>query len=109
MTTLYCAGALIDAFKPIFPAYVFGVYLMGVGTGSMQTSATAVLSHFEDGPLMTLVYSNMALGSVISPFIIGAFLQYDIGWHVGVFLWIFDMSHLPNSTISGSLSDLQQH
>ncbi|TIB72758.1 glycoside hydrolase family 16 protein [Wallemia mellicola] len=81
MTTLYCAGALIDAFKPIFPAYVFGVYLMGVGTGSMQTSATAVLSHFEDGPLMTLVYSNMALGSVISPFIIGAFLQYDIGWH----------------------------
>lgn len=44
----------------------------------MQTSATAVLSHFENGPLMTLVYCNMGLGSLISPFIIGAFIEKDI-------------------------------
>ncbi|TIB06414.1 hypothetical protein E3P96_00477 [Wallemia ichthyophaga] len=81
MTVLYCTGALIDAFRPpVFPAYVFGVYLLGVGTGSMQTSATVVLSHFEDGPLMSLIYANMALGSVLSPFVIGAFLQHDIDW-----------------------------
>ncbi|CAE7060503.1 unnamed protein product [Rhizoctonia solani] len=73
-------GALLISFAPPFPLVVVGLCLMGFGAGFYEACLTSVISHFEDGRLMNIIYAFAGLGALVSPFVIGALTQANAPW-----------------------------
>ncbi|CAE6506612.1 unnamed protein product [Rhizoctonia solani] len=89
----YASGSLLATFTPPFPAVMIGLVLMGLGGGLYDTSLTSVVSHFESTKLLNIFYSFFGLGSLVSPFTIGALAKTGISW--SVFYWVpFSLSVL---------------
>lgn len=77
--------------------------MQGVGSGILDASATSVLALIASSSVLSRVYASFSFGSVsvfirksitdilkmISPFIIGAFSQYNLTWHVSVTSFLF--------------------
>ncbi|TIC22103.1 MFS general substrate transporter [Wallemia mellicola] len=76
----YAAGSLIGTFKPPFAALMVSLILTGFGGGLLDTAATSVIVHFEDGPLITLAYSFFSIGAMSSPFLVGGLRENDSPW-----------------------------
>lgn len=47
-----------------------------------DASLTTVMSHEEDGVGMALLYAMFGLGAMVSPIVIGSFVDNDIPWNV---------------------------
>ncbi|TIA70920.1 hypothetical protein E3P89_02387 [Wallemia ichthyophaga] len=74
---IYSLGSLIGTFRPPFGALMVSFILTGFGGGLLDTAATSVIVHFEDGPLLTVTYSFFSLGSMASPFLVGGLQSGD--------------------------------
>ncbi|TIB92320.1 MFS general substrate transporter [Wallemia mellicola] len=77
---VYAAGSLIGTFKPPFAVLMISLITTGFGAGLLETAATIVLVHFEDGPLISLAYSFFSIGSMSSPFLVGGLRENDHPW-----------------------------
>ncbi|GAA5837894.1 hypothetical protein JCM11251_004691 [Rhodosporidiobolus azoricus] len=79
---LACAGMSIGctllAIAPPFPVFVISLSFLGFGGGMYDACITTIVSHEEDGVLMSLLYSFFGVGAMFSPLIIGSFI--DKGW-----------------------------
>ncbi|KAL5634478.1 hypothetical protein ACGC1H_002512 [Rhizoctonia solani] len=73
-------GALLISFAPPFPLVVVGLCLMGFGAGFYEACLTSVISHFEDGRLMNIIYAFAGLSQLVSPFVIGALTKANASW-----------------------------
>ncbi|KEP52041.1 MFS transporter [Rhizoctonia solani 123E] len=49
-------------------------------TGFYEACLTSVISHFEDGRLMNIIYAFAGLGALVSPFVIGALTKANASW-----------------------------
>ncbi|EIM23867.1 MFS general substrate transporter [Wallemia mellicola CBS 633.66] len=81
-TFIYAAGSLIGTFKPPFAALMVSLVMTGVGGGLLDTAATSVLVHFENGPLLSLAFSFFAIGSMSSPFLVGGLRESERPWEL---------------------------
>ncbi|TIA88669.1 hypothetical protein E3P99_02463 [Wallemia hederae] len=81
-SSTYCGGSLIGTFRPPFAAMMVSFILTGFGGGLLDTAATSVIVHFEDGPLLTLTYSFFSIGSLASPFMVGGLRNADQPWEL---------------------------
>ncbi|GAA6032438.1 hypothetical protein JCM8097_008175 [Rhodosporidiobolus ruineniae] len=75
-----CIGTVILCIAPPFPVFVISLAFMGFGSGMYDTCITTVISHEEDGILMSLLYSCFGVGATFSPLIIGSFVDRNIPW-----------------------------
>lgn len=82
----YSGGSLIGTFRPPFGAMMASFIFTGFGGGLLDTAATSVIVHFEDGPLLTITYSFFSLGSMASPFLVGG-LQKGSEQSWEVYFW----------------------
>ncbi|CAE6510912.1 unnamed protein product [Rhizoctonia solani] len=73
-------GALLISFAPPFPLVAVGLCLMGFGAGFYEACLTSVISHFEDGRLMNIIYAFAGLGALVAPFVIGALTKANASW-----------------------------
>ncbi|GAA5981623.1 hypothetical protein JCM11641_003920 [Rhodosporidiobolus odoratus] len=75
------AGCIILACAPPFGVFIVSLAFMGFGGGLYDACITTVISHEEDGVLMSLLYSCFGIGATFSPLIIGAFIDRGYSWH----------------------------
>jgi len=80
----YAAGSLILTLRPPFPVVTIALALLGLGSGLYDASLTTVVAHYENGTLMSAMYSFFGIGAMISPFIIGSLLDQGIKWNVSL-------------------------
>ncbi|GAA5946674.1 hypothetical protein JCM10213_004650, partial [Rhodosporidiobolus nylandii] len=76
-----CIGCIILSVAPPFPVFVCALAFMGFGGGMYDACITTVVSHEEDGILMSLLYSCFGIGATFSPLIIGAFVDKGYDWN----------------------------
>lgn len=50
-------GCLALSFAPPFPVFILALVLLGFGCGQYDASLTTVISHEEDGVLMSVMYA----------------------------------------------------
>ncbi|GAA5851769.1 hypothetical protein JCM8547_001203 [Rhodosporidiobolus lusitaniae] len=75
-----CGGCLTLSFAPPFGVFVASLAFLGFGSGMYDTCITTVVSHEEDGILMSLTYAFFGIGAMISPLVIGAFVDKGFPW-----------------------------
>ncbi|TIA88667.1 hypothetical protein E3P99_02461 [Wallemia hederae] len=114
---IYTAGALMMAFAPPFPVVVVSLFQQGIGSGFLDGAATSVLALIASSDVFSRVYSTFSFGSMIAPFIIGAFSQHNLTWHYFYFLpmsmgvvllsgalFVFKGFTLPNERKAGTVN-----
>ncbi|KAI5477518.1 hypothetical protein MNV49_006305 [Pseudohyphozyma bogoriensis] len=78
------AGNLTLSFAPPYVAFILSLAMLGFGsgceTGLYDSCLTTVISHEEDGVLMSCMYACFGLGAMLSPLIIGAFIDRNFLW-----------------------------
>ncbi|GAA5914521.1 hypothetical protein JCM8208_005378 [Rhodotorula glutinis] len=85
-TTLLVAAAAMSvgcvtlSVAPPFPVFATMLLFLGFGSGVYDASITTIVSHEEDGVLMSWLYSCFGVGAAISPIMIGAFVDKHIPW-----------------------------
>lgn len=75
-------GCLILAFAPPFGVFVFSLAFLGFGSGLYDTCLTTVVSHQEDGVMMSWLYACFGVGATFSPLVIGSFVDAGLLWAV---------------------------
>ncbi|GAA6003239.1 MFS transporter [Rhodotorula paludigena] len=74
-------GCVVLSVAPPFPVFVSMLLFMGFGSGMYDASITTIISHEEDGVLMSWLYSCFGVGAMISPLMIGAFVDKGYDWN----------------------------
>ncbi|GAA6044287.1 hypothetical protein JCM8097_008677 [Rhodosporidiobolus ruineniae] len=75
------SGSLGLALAPPFPVFIFTLVLAGYGNGVYDVGLTAVISHADDGSLMSLIYAMFGVGALTSPLVVGALIDRGIAWN----------------------------
>ncbi|CEQ42750.1 SPOSA6832_04601 [Sporobolomyces salmonicolor] len=73
-----CTGCITLSVAPPFAAFIIALAVLGFGSGMYDACLTTVVSHEEDGVLMSCMYACFGVGAMFSPLIIGGFI--DRGW-----------------------------
>ncbi|KAM0787314.1 hypothetical protein ACM66B_007088 [Microbotryomycetes sp. NB124-2] len=78
---VFAAGAATLAVAPPFGAFISGLVLLGFGGGLLDACLTTVVSHDEDQVLLSILYSCFGIGALVSPILIGTFIDRGISWN----------------------------
>ncbi|GAA5960836.1 hypothetical protein JCM21900_002299 [Sporobolomyces salmonicolor] len=117
-----CTGCITLSVAPPFAAFIIALAVLGFGSGMYDACLTTVVSHEEDGVLMSCMYACFGVGAMFSPLIIGGFIDRGWSWNryyyaplsLSIFLailgcWVFrtyeappDESHDVPASVGGS-------
>lgn len=84
-------GCGVLAFAPPFGVFVLALGLLGFGSGLYDACLTTVVSHEEDGVLMSCLYAFFGVGATFSPLLIGGFIDAGLPWAVRSFETILNV------------------
>lgn len=79
------AGCIALSFAPPFPVFIVALAFLGFGAGIYDAAITTVVSHFESQSMMSSMYAFFGIGAMISPIIVGSFVDRKIKWSLYYF------------------------
>ncbi|KAM0753735.1 MFS general substrate transporter [Meredithblackwellia eburnea MCA 4105] len=79
-------GCIMLSFGPPFAVFILAIAALGFGGGLYDAMLTTVISHSEDGVLMSLMYACFGVGAMFSPLIIGSFIDHGFSWTAYYFM-----------------------